>query len=43
MSSAHDLLVCAKHLFVAARAVVYGLPSSRRERDRLGLGRLAIT
>jgi hypothetical protein len=33
-----DLLVCAKHLFVAARTVWHGLQSSRGERDRLGFG-----
>jgi len=35
-----DLLLRAKHLFVAARTVVHGLQSSRGERDQLGLGRL---
>jgi hypothetical protein len=33
-----DLLIRAKHLFVAARTVVSGLRSSRGERDHLGLG-----
>jgi hypothetical protein len=35
-----DLLLCAKHLFVAARTVVHGLQPSRGELDQLGLGRL---
>jgi hypothetical protein len=35
-----DLLLRAKHLFVAARTVWHGLQSSRDEHDRLGFGRL---
>ena len=33
-----DLLLRAKHLFVAPRTVMHGLQSSRGGRDQLGLG-----
>ena len=32
-----DLLLCAKHLFIAAKTLWRGLQSSREGRDRLGL------